>query len=127
MAFTVPTVADFQTKFTNFSVVPDATIQAAIDEASLTVGAEWLEKDAPRAILYLSAHILSMDGEPENSGGTSTASAAAIKKEVVGDVEIEYAVQADVASGANSIYQRTYYGQRYLELLRRNFPAVAVA
>lgn len=133
MSWTPPSVADIKTRFPEFESVADATMQMILDEAIQTVGVNWIEKDRTPAVLYLVAHLMAAQGFSGGSGssGGGAAVTGAIKKRKVGDVEIEFAgVSASSgSSSANSTtngYLSTFYGQKYWELLRRNFPAIAV-
>jgi hypothetical protein len=50
-----------------------------------------------------------------------------VKRRKVGDVEVEFATPGSSSGeGDSSGYLATIYGKAFLELLRKNFPAVAV-
>lgn len=129
MAWTPPTVEDFKTRFPVFAAVPEATVQAVLDEAVESVGPSWIERDRTPGVLHLTAHLLAVQGSAgSGAGGGGAAVTGAIKRRKVGDVETEFAGVAGGAAtgGALDSYRSTAYGVRYLELMRRNFPAVAV-
>lgn len=137
MVYVPPTVAQFQARFPFFSEVPEATVQLVLDEAIGLTGDTWIERDRSPATLYLTAHLLAVEGwgGPGGGGGTGGGGAAVTgspKKRKVGDVEVEFGSLSNGTSGdGNSTdvlaqYARTSYGQRYLQYLRNNFPAVMV-
>ncbi len=129
MAYTQPTPATFKTRYPEFATVSDALIQLMINDAVAEVGETWVEKDRARAQMLLVAHWLTMEGEPgRTASGQGSAGTGPIKRDKVGDVETEFATPGASSSqgGALGNYTMTAYGQEYLALMRRNFPAVAV-
>jgi hypothetical protein len=130
MAYQTPTPATFKLRYPEFAAVSDALVQLVLDDAIADVGETWVEKDRARAQMLLTAHILTMEGEPgrtEDGASGATAGTGIVKRDKVGDVETEFATpSASGAGGSLSAYASTFYGQQYLELLRRNFPAIAV-
>lgn len=128
MAWTAPTVADFKARFPNFASVDDATVQIVLDEAVGEVGSTWIEKDRTPAVLHLTAHMLASEGLGVPSpGGGGAAVTGAVKRRRVGDTETEFVgMGGNTSNGPLSGYLSTAYGRRYLELMRRNFPAIAV-
>lgn len=124
-----PTPATFKARFPEFTAVSDATIQFALDDAFDQVGDSWLERDRARAQMLLAAHILTMAGEPGRTNtGNNGASTGFVKRRKVGDVETEFGSSGSSSSGGSgaSWYALTSYGLQFLDLLRKNFPAVAV-
>lgn len=130
MAWTPPTVSTFKARFPEFASVEDATIEVVLAEAIGTVGEDWIERDRTPGVLYLTAHLLAVQGVGVSVGTGSGGAAVtgAIKSMSVGDVSLSFGGVAGSPStgGALDIYRSTVYGQQYLSLLRRNFPAVAV-
>lgn len=126
MAWTAPTVEEFKIRFPAFADVAEATVQAILDEAVGDVGEWWVEADRTPAVLHLTAHLLAAQGLGVGAGGSGAALTGAIKRRKVGDVELEFAGVGAAGSGSLGVYVTTVYGRRYLELMRRNFPAVAV-
>lgn len=127
MAYVTPTPATFRTRYPEFAPVSDALIQLMIDDAVADVGDTWVEKDRARAQMLLVAHWLTIEGEPERTAtGQGAAGTGPIKRDKVGDVETEFAT---FGSGSQTVgsgtYMQTSYGQEFLALMRRNFPAVA--
>lgn len=128
MAWSPPTVSDFKTRFPQFASVPDATVQAILDEAIPQVGETWLERDRTPGVLHLVAHLLASQGIGVIAPGGGAAVTGAVKRRKVGDVEVEFAGVGG-GSGTGSFvaaYNTTSYGIKFLEYLRKNFPAIAV-
>lgn len=139
MAYSTPTATEFKTRYPEFSAVGDATVNAMIAEAELQVGSTWIEDDRRPAVMALAAHWMVLEGEPTRTtsggstgGGTSTSEAATY---TVGDVttkiESGSGTTTSTTTSTGSVftgvaYTSTIYGQRYLQLLRRSFPAVVV-
>lgn len=131
MAWTSPTVDELKARFPLFANVDDSILQLILDEAVADVGVTWVDKDRTPAVLYLAAHLLATQGfaGATGTGGGGAAITGAIKKRKVGDVETEFAGAAGAGSdgwGSSPFYDSTVYGQMFLRLLRRNFPAIAV-
>lgn len=128
MSYTPPTAADLKVRFPEFAPVSSALIQMILDDEAIpAVGETWLERDRRTAQLYLAAHLLASEGEPARttSGGSSSGSNGPIKMMQAGEHKIEYAVSNEsIAASFNGGYDTTVYGNRYLELLRLNFPPV---
>ena len=129
MPYVQPTAETFKARFTEYAPVSNALVNLILAEAFDAVGETWLERDRAKAQMYLAAHLLAMEGEPGRSTtGQGTGSTGPVKRFKVGDVETEFA-GAGGSSGASSGasgYLQTQYGRMYLELLRKNFPPVAV-
>lgn len=128
MPYTKPTAAEFKAKFPTFAAVGDPTIDLAITDASASVDVSWVEADYQPAILYLAAHIMTIDGvviagsDLGSAGGV--VNAGLISEMKVGDVQVKLSGSAGGASsgagGDMTGLRSTGYGRRYLELLRRN-------
>lgn len=129
MAWDPPTTNDFKNRFPTFRGAEDELVQAILDEAVAEVGPGWIERDRTPGVLHLAAHRLALQGYGvQNPGGGGAALTGAIKSRTVGDVRTEFASPSGTTSVGSSLsqYQMTEFGKRYAELLRRNFPAVAV-
>jgi hypothetical protein len=143
--YTPPNLADFRARFPGFSGFPDDTVEMVLDEAILECGPTWVNKDRFNATLYLTAHLLwtqeqgvidpGANGNGGGGGSSSTVTGGQLKRRKVGDVEVEWSVAStSVSAGSGGIgggsttasYWQTPYGRRYLELMRRSFPAVRV-
>lgn len=126
MAYVPPTSADLKARFSEFAAVPDTLVNLILAEAQAQVGGTWLERDRKPATLYLAAHLLAMEGEPGRSAsGQGAATTGPVRRRKVGDVETEYAGYGASEYGRSG-YGASEYGLRFAELMRRNFPAVAV-
>lgn len=129
MAYVQPTASDLKARFPEFTAVSDALVNLILAEASAQVGETWLERDRKPATLYLAAHMLAMEGEPfRTKSGQGLGATGPVRRRKVGDTETEFAgFSSSTGAGASaSEYGSTAYGLRFLDLLRKNFPAVAV-
>ncbi|MCO5085149.1 MAG: DUF4054 domain-containing protein [Mesorhizobium sp.] len=129
MTYVPPTAADLKARFPEFTAVSNTLIDLILAEAIPQVGESWLERDRRPATLYLAAHLLAMEGEPGRTlrgASGATAGTGPVKRFKVGDVETEFAGNGTSAGGGASSFASTEYGLRFLDLMRRNFPAVAV-
>lgn len=129
MTYVEPTAASFKQRFPGFASVSDAIVQSVLAEAIPQVGETWIERDRVPAILYLTAHMLIMEGQPAASAADAmnTVTRGPVKRVKVGDVETEFTGGSSGAGGGSGIaasLSSSEYGRRYLELMRRNFPAV---
>jgi hypothetical protein len=144
MAWTPPTVADLEKRYPEFVAYDDTIEQTVLDEAiaEITAGC-WIENNRTPATLALAAHWLATTpgAAPDQTGGTGGGgdsggvALGTIKSRTVGDVRVEYETGATSSSATNftggggaldADFGSTPYGLTYLQLLRRNFPAVAV-
>jgi len=135
MTYVTPTPELFKARFPEFTGVSSTLVGLMLSEAIERVGVTWLERDRARAQMYLTAHLLAMEGEPARSAaianggsGGETLLNGAVKRRRVGDVETEFAGVSSgdgSGSGAMASYGSTAYGRRFLELMRLNFPSVA--
>ena len=125
MALNKPTVDEFVTRFPQFEGKEDLA-QIIIDEASNQVSETWLEQDQKTAIMYLTAHLMTMQSQMEDNGGAG--GGGSIKSESFGPISVSY---GDVGSNASSneadaALRSTSYGLEYIRLRNLNFPAIAV-
>lgn len=117
MAHTIPTAATFKARHARFAAVADATCNLFLDEASRTVTTTWTEADYADGIMYLAAHLMTMEGIAGSAIGVS----GGIKKTKAGDVEVEFnAVGSGIGGKSWATYGGTIYGQRFLDLAGRN-------
>lgn len=129
MAYTAPTPTTFKARYFEFAPVSDDLVQLMITDAIGEVGETWIEKDRARAQMLLVAHWLTAEGEPGRSTtGQGSAGTGMVKRRRVGDVDVEFASAGGSSGGSASAtgYSQTAYGQEFMALMRRNFPAVAV-
>ena len=128
----VPTAADLKARYPEFIGVADALIALVMNECNL-VDDDWETGDQKPAILAFTAHQLSMEGYPKkatNVGGFNPGTVGRqITSRKVGDVSTTYA-QTTTGGGSGggthlaASLGTTTYGQRFLQLLELNVPAV---
>jgi hypothetical protein len=130
MPYTVPTRADFTSRFPVFADSDSALIDRLLAEASASVDESWVEGDYQPAILYLTAHLLATDnsgeGDAVNIGG---AGGGVLTSESFGGMSASYATPsfAEGSLSSNDQYGTTEYGRRFLALLKRNVGGPFVA
>lgn len=100
------TSVDFKIRFPEFVSVADSKINLLIDEAYLSIGANY-GKFQDTAVLYFVAHNLTIE-----TNGLSAMSATVSSQSVDG-VSVSYAMPKTV-SEINAYYGSTGYGQKYL-------------
>lgn len=123
MSYEAPDAAALKAKFPVFAAVEDAVIASAISEADSYVSTAWSEADYLPAYLLAAAHILTLDGHGSGTEATIHKDGlGGFKRFKSGPLELERAAGAIDVSGLKA----TSFGERYLRLLRRNFPAVLV-
>ncbi len=117
----LPTAATFKARHARFAAVADATVDAYIADAGLTVVEEcWIATDYPAGVMYLAAHLMEVEGA-RNPTGKSIGTAGAVKKQKAGEVEIEYAVAPIGASDdIEADYRTTSFGRQFIILANRN-------
>lgn len=122
MAYVAPTPTTFKARYPEFTPVSDALVGLVLNEAIAQVGETWLERDRARAQMLLTAHNLTLEGEPARTvSGSASAGTGSVKRVRVGDVETEFASPGASSGVSMGIYGSTTYGQQYLALLRMNF------
>lgn len=148
--WTIPTNALFFERHRRFANVPASHIDLLIDECVDHVGGldaveRWRDEDYQSAIMYLVAHLLVQEGEPDISnaaaapasgaGGVPTPSAGSngpVEKVKVGDVEIQYDTARSGTAGIGSTalsgmgedrmnFSLTHYGRMFMRLREKNF------
>ncbi len=112
-------VSSFKMRFPEFEASDDSAIQFALDEASSFVDDTWITNDAVLAQMYLAAHSIAVSEASADVGGRT------IVSESIGIISASYGT-AQTSSSDGSALKRTSYGERYLSLLRRNHPPVAI-
>lgn len=127
MAYTAPDAGTFKARYPEFAPVSDTLINLVLAESFDEVGDTWLERDRARAQMLLTAHKLTMEGEPgRTTTGEGIAATGPIKRDKVGDVETEFmGVTSSDNAGSSLGYGLTHYGREFAALMRKNFPAIA--
>jgi uncharacterized protein DUF4054 len=116
----IPTAANLKYKFSPaFNAVDDATIEFAIEEAVVNCGnGDWVD-DANQTLglYYYAAHLLQVAMMRAASGGAGQI----VSSERTPDLSVTYAVPDQ---NVPIDFTMTIYGERYLGLVRKNFPAI---
>lgn len=124
MSYVPPTPADFKTRFPAFASVADATIQLLLDEAALMVDDTWVSQaDFTLGRMLYAAHYLTLDGAATGGSSSTEAQLLGFQSIRMGPLELTRFKGSDASAGS---WGSTSYGTRFLELVRRNSPAVAV-
>jgi hypothetical protein len=129
MAYEAPTYAEFIARFPIFDDTtkwPQAMVEAVIVEATNNIDTSWVEADYKPAIMYQTAHILSIENAAAGSDpvvGPQTYLAS----ESFAGMSMSYAKVEGGTLSSSEAWGSTSYGRRYLDLLRKNKPAVVVA
>lgn len=125
MPHTAPTLSEFRTRYGEFAGVGDPVVTAYLGDATGQVSTDWIERDYPKAIMLLTAHMLLVEGAVERAAGrrTTVTTTGPIASKQVGDVRVTYAGAGGSSGGATypNGYGATEYGRRFYELMRRNF------
>jgi len=120
----VPSAANMKFKFPEFAGIDDGTIEFALEEAWVACGSgDWVD-DANLALglMYYAAHLLQVSILRTSSGNGQI-----ISSERIGELSVSYAApNKNTQSGTQSDFTMTMYGQRFLDLAYKNFPAVTV-
>lgn len=129
MAYTKPTPDEFKTRFPAFASVDGSLIQSVLDnEVPLYLDDSWISQEnyTQGAMLY-TAHALTLDGH----GTSAEAKAAAggrLNYQSIRSGQLSLTRFArDSSSAAAGAFGLTSYGQRFLEILKRNSPGILAA
>lgn len=128
MAWTTPTVAQFRSRWApRFDAVTDPQIQYALDRAVILVDETWIETDRTEGVLLYAAHMLTLDGLGTGAEAEAAAGGLSTFQRVnSGTFEFDRGSGAGAAAGNGSLLASTSFGRRLLELMKLNFPAVAI-
>lgn len=131
MAYDPPTYAEFIARFPVFDNVakwPQATVEAIIVEATNNIDTDWIERDYKPAIMYQTAHILSSEAAADADAPDAPGPATYLASESFSGMSMSYAkISQNGTLSQSETWGGTSYGRRYLDLLRKNKPAVVVA
>jgi hypothetical protein len=116
MAYVVPTLADFRTRYPAFDAVADETVQVYLDDGDAETAA-WPDADRARAVMLYTAHQLANQGL-----GTG-----AIVAGVTSFRSGSFSATLSDAAAARTGFNATSYGRDYLALMRRNFSGPRLA
>lgn len=118
----IPTSLSIKNRFPVFANVPDSVVEFAIEEASLVVDGSWgTATEQLLAISYVVAHFLMVGIQRMESG-----SGQIVSSERIGEMSISYLAQAVPTLKDPYDWATTAFGVRYLSILQRNVPAIAV-
>jgi hypothetical protein len=117
----VPTAVNLKMKFPEFANINDASVEFAIEEASLFVDDAWLPDTQTLGILYLAAHYLQMSIITAQS-----ASGQIITSERMGEIGVTYATPLQITEKEPSDWLLTLYGRRFREFCQINNPPIAI-
>lgn len=151
MAYTLPTASQFFARFPEFvDQIDDTEFTALLEYAKLWVDPEtWAEQDYAPALIYLVAHyarlsLLAIATNQANAGAaggvggiTETPLQTFLSTVTIGDRTVSWRAApksaVNVGSGggsdvisADEFLRRSYYGQLFLQLRRRNIFPIAV-
>lgn len=110
-------VVSVKNRFTEFQSVPDKDVQFAIDQASGRADATNFGADLDDAVTNLAGHFI-MVGIARRGGGQLP------KSETIGPISVSYENPNSNVVPDPSDFTTTQYGQRYLDLLTLNIPAI---
>lgn len=130
MAYVAPTAADLKVRYPAFAGVADVTVESALAEAALRVDETWIEADFPVARMLYAAHVLTLDGQGTHKeakfASLAVSGLTSIKSGSMTVALSESSARGETKKQKAGSLQGTSYGQRFLELLRVNKPAVVV-
>lgn len=111
-----PTLEDFRARHPAFEGTPDLTVTAYLTDAAGSVADYIPEELAPRCVMLLAAHDLTLEGFGDaSSAGLAGAKAAGAKKVKDGATEVEFFLdEASGRSAGEQLLASTSYGRRYL-------------
>lgn len=129
MPYDAPTYAEFIARFPIFDNVlkwPQAMVELVIVEATNNIDTSWVETDYKNAIMYQTAHILSIDNAAEGQE-PSVGPQTFMSGESFAGMSMSYSQVQGGTLGSSEIWGSTSYGRRYLDLLRKNKGGPVVA
>lgn len=118
----IPTSLSIKNRFPVFAGIPDSVIEFAIEEASLVVDGSWgTATEQLLAISYVVAHFLMVGIQRMES-----ASGQVVTAERIGEMSITYLAPPVPTASDSTDWTTTAFGTRYLAILKRNVPSIAV-
>lgn len=129
MAYTPPTYAEFIARFPIFNNTvkwPQALVELVIVEATRNVDNSWVEADYKPAIMYQTAHLIATDNT-EAGTDPDVGPPTYLSSESFAGMSQSFSKLQAGTLGQSEMWGTTVYGRRYLDLLRKNKPAVVVA
>ncbi len=127
MAYVAPTAAELKARHTAFAAVPDVTVEAYLTEAARMVDESWLEGDFKSARMYYAAHLMVLDGLGDSKEAKIAGLVlSGLKTIKIANLGVGFDKAKEGSSKTLSTLTTTSYGQRFVDLLRLNKPAVVV-
>jgi len=109
-------LADFRTRFPEFSAEGDPRVEMFLEDADLQVYEPIWGKFYDRGVLYLAAHLLSIAGREGVSEGEGADGAGPVYSDTVGPLNYKRAVTPVSIDDGEALLSSTSYGLRYIEL-----------
>lgn len=124
----------FKDSVPEFARIKDSLLISTLNEATVWVDKPaWDPKDYPWALMYMAAHLLATQRANAPGGGAVSGldNELYISSVSFGDRRVSFAKRfsgggKDALEVLTGELESTRYGQQYLALQRRNFPAVAI-
>lgn len=110
---------------TDLPAIRDKDIDAAIAEAEAVFPSDLFpdETKAKQALYYLTAHFLTLDVEAGNSGGAPSFNVSSHSADGLSE---SFSIPQWMTEGDFAFYATTYYGQKYLTLLKQYLDGVVL-
>jgi hypothetical protein len=105
----------FRVRFPEFDAVPDARVQAFLDDAGVEIKEAVWGDFWRRAINLYTAHLLTLAERTATGGGAGTSGPVASRS--VGDVSVSFAVMAGGLGWGSDWMVSTAYGQELQRLI----------
>jgi Protein of unknown function (DUF4054) len=130
-----PTIADFRARFPELSTVSDTLVNAFLYDVENVWLEEdlWDERDYPLAVLYLTAHLLSIFQIQSTSSGSPTGMPAdtfvnsiSIEGRTISFAQRGGSGAANMTGAGEELLGTTLYGSLFLQLRARNIVPVVV-
>lgn len=119
MPYTDPTATEVKARFPEFASLTDPVVEQAIVEAKFHVDNTWPETVYTTALLYRTAHQLSVDGYGK-TGQVSTLGLDGLTSFTIKDLSVQRSAKLAETEGALDA-SSTKYGRRFIELRNRYF------
>ena len=131
LAVAPPNIWRFRSRFGEFAKINDADVQGMLDDAvDMLDETKWNAHDYPLAVLYLAAHNLAVRQPALAGTGGGLTTDTYVRSVGFGERRVMYGERNIYRSTSykygpgEALYELTPYGQRYLQLLSRNFPGI---
>jgi hypothetical protein len=132
----------FLSRYPEFEQADEDRIRAALEDANLFVGDAWIAAHRTAAVLSLAAHYVFLGlqqtlstsiasrASAAGSGTIGSGAAGPIVSKTVGPISVTYqdplkavATSSSAGETLRQMLSQSAYGQRFLELMARSFPA----